>query len=125
MSADTSDTQRAYLSTGGWFMYFGRHFNRLFTCLGESSFPMYVGKPEFHSEVNKFTITDSLVTQFRCHMFSPWVCFSAQEPAQLCARDSWQAYGAACLPRGLPASGWGSAVDGEAAAPGHAEPDPA
>lgn len=58
-------------------------------------------------------------------MFFPWVCFSAQEPPQLCARDGRQADRAARLPRGLPSSGWGAAVDREATAPGYADPSPA
>lgn len=65
-----------------------------------------------------------MVTQFKMPCVFP-TALPSQEPLQLCAGDSWQADGATALPRGLPPSGWCAAVDGEATASGHAEPDPA
>lgn len=62
--------------------------------------------------------------QFKVPCVSP-MDFSVQEPPWLHAGDSWQADWPTGLPRALPSSGQRAAVDRKAAAPGHAEPDPA
>lgn len=84
----------------------------------------YVKKPILGSEMNGFTVKNSMVTQTKVPCVSA-MAFSAQEPPWLRARDSWQADRATTVPCGLSPSGWCATVDGEAAACGHAESDPA
>lgn len=117
MSFDTSERLRMCLSALQGILID-------FLPIGGIVFFEYMKKPMLASEMNELTVKNNTVTQFKVpHVFP--MTFSAQEPPQLCAGDSQQADGATALPCGLPPSGWCAAVDGEAAAPGHAEPDPA